>query len=443
MRILENRHRLDLRGLSWWERALLRTLQFSAATWHQARRDRILIRASGLAYSSLLAAVPLVAVGFALLSAVGAFDDVKLKVQKLLFSLFLPASHDEIAFYLDQFAGGAGKLGLVGFLFLVLTAVLLFDGIEASFNQVWHVRDRRRLVFKLSTYTSVLIFGTLLIGASLTISARIKTALFRGLLVDVGTIERIGSWLFPFVLTCLAFWLMYVVIPYTRVRRTSGLAGALFAGVLFELAKNLFASLVGRSVRYSALYGSLALVPIFLIWLYVTWIIVLIGLEVAFVHQHFAALVRSGARGERDLEMRPVVGLQLFLQLAHRFDSSRDPPTIDELSSRFLVATGVVESHLRCLVDAGLARWVESGAGETGVMPARPLDSLRVREVIEVFLPPDDEEFRQRPIELVTLSVLEEVRKAGFAAVGETTVRDLLLRLGEPAASGGTPSVPR
>ncbi len=442
MRILEHRHRLDLRGLPWWERAVLRTLQFSGASWHQAKRDKILIRASGLAYSSLLAAVPLVAVGFALLSAVGAFDDVKLKVQELLFSQFLPASHDEIAFYLDQFAGGAGKLGLVGFLFLVLTAILLFDGIEASFNQIWHVRDRRRLVFKLSTYTSVLIFGTLLIGASLTISARIKTAFFRGLLVDVGTVERIGSWLFPFVLTCLAFWLMYVVIPYTRVRRTSGLIGALFAGVLFELAKNLFVSLVGQSVRYSALYGSLAVIPIFLIWLYVTWIIVLIGLEVAFVHQHFAALVRSSAAGEHEESERAVIGLQLYLQIARRYQHERQPPSVDELSRRFLVATGAAESHIDRLVAAGLAQRVGSGSEEGGIVPARPLDRVLVAEVIEAFLPPPSEEHRKRAIEILAFEVLTEVRAAGLAAVGETTVLDLLRRLDEPTAPAGTPSVP-
>lgn len=434
MRILEHRHRLDLRGLPRWELAAVRFLQFVQAAWQQFSHDKVVIRASGLAYSSLLAAVPLVAVGFAMFSAFGAFDDIKQKVQELLFSLFLPTSQDEIAAYLNQFADGASKLGLIGFLFLVLAAILLLDNIESNFNDIWHVTTRRRLIAKLTSYTSVLVFGTLFLGASLTMSARIKTALYRGVPFDPGTLERLGAWLFPLIFTILAFWIMYVVIPFTRVQLGSALVGALVGGIFWELAKNLFASSVGHSVRYSTIYGSLAVIPIFLIWLYITWIIVLAGLEIAFTHQHFAALVRSNAAGGGEPGNRAVVGLQLYLQIARRFHSGQDPPTADELSRRFLVSMGSVDGHLDRLVEAGLARRVAVGSGSEGVVPSRPPDRVRVCEVIEAFLPRTDEEYRQRPIERVSLSVMHEVRKAGLAAVGEGTVADLLERLENEAA---------
>lgn len=434
MRVLDHLHRLDLRGLPWWELAAVRFLQFVQAAWQQFSRDKVVIRASGLAYSSLLAAVPLVAVGFAMFSAFGAFDDVKQKVQELLFSLFLPASQDEIAAYLNQFADGASKLGLIGFLFLVLASILLLDNIESNFNDIWHVTTRRRQIAKVTSYTSVLVFGTLFLGASLTMSARIKTALYRGVLFDPGALEKLGAWVFPLLFTLLAFWLMYLVIPNTRVQMRSALVGALVAGVFWELAKNLFASSVGHSVRYSTIYGSLAVIPIFLIWLYITWIIVLAGLEIAFTHQHFAALVRSRAAGGREPGNGAVVGLQLYLQIARRFHAGQDPPTADELSRRFLVSMGSVDGHLERLVNAGLARRVAVGAGSDGVVPARPPDQVRVCEVIEAFLPRTDEEYRRRPIELVTLSVMDEVRKAGLAAVGEDTFADLLERLENEAA---------
>jgi membrane protein len=441
MRVIDHLRRLDLRGLPWWERVAVRFLQFVQGTWYQVSGDKVVIRASGLAYSSLLAAVPLVAVGFAMFSAFGAFDDIKQNVQELLFSLFLPASQDEIVLYLNQFADGASKLGLIGFLFLVLAAILLLDNIESNFNDIWHVTTRRRLIAKITSYTSVLIFGALFLGVSLTMSARIKTALYRGVPLDPGTLERLGTWLFPLFFTFLAFWLMYLVIPFTRVQLRSALVGALVAGVFFELAKNLFASSVGHSVRYSTIYGSLAVIPIFLIWLYITWIIVLLGLEIAFTHQHFSALVRSHAAGGRDQGERAIIGLQLYLHLARRFHNGQEPPTADELSRRFLVSTGSVDSHLDRLVGAGLARRVAVGSGVEGVVPARSLGQVGVREVLEAFLPHTDEEFRQRPIELVSVAVMKDVRRAGLEVVGETCVLDLLQRLetcDAPPAAGTT-----
>ena len=316
MRVLNHLHRLDLRVLPLWERVLVRCVQFVKATWSQFNRDKVIIRASGLAYSSLLAAVPLVAVGFALFSAFGAFDDVKQKVQDILFTHFLPTSQDEIVLYFNQFADGASKMGMIGFLFLVLASILLLDNIESNFNQIWHVTTRRSFVSKITSYTSVLVFGTLLLGTSITISARLKAMLIRDIPFDPGTLERLGTWIFPLIFTFLAFWLMYLVIPFTRVQIKSALMGAAIGSIFWELGKNLFANSVGQSVRYSTIYGSLAVIPIFLIWLYITWIIVLLGLEIAFTHQHFAALVRSEAAGERDECDRVPTGLQLFMLIA-------------------------------------------------------------------------------------------------------------------------------
>ena len=429
MRIIEYLHRFDLRGLPWWERAPVRLIQFVQATWGQLNLEKVLIRASGLAYSSLLAAVPLAVVIFAMFSAFGAFDDVKQKVQDFLFSQFLPTSQNEILAYFNQFMEGASRLGLLGFLFFVFAAILLLDNIESNFNDIWRVTTRRRFIAKITSYTSVLVFGTLFLGASITISARIKAAIFREVPFDLGTLETLGTWIFPWSLSFLAFLLMYKVIPFTRVRFRSALLGAVIGSILWEVGKNLFANSIGQSVRYSTIYGSLAAVPIFLIWLYITWIIVLLGLEIAFTHQHFAALVRSKAAGGRDDCDRVPIGLQLYTLIAQRYHQGKDPPTSDELSRRFLVATGSVDSHLDRLVSAGLALKVAVGSAEEGVVPARSLTDVRVADVIAAFIPMGDEEMRERPIELAVEDVVADFRTAGFEAVGETTFLELVDRL--------------
>ena len=429
MRVIDYLHRLDLRDLPRWERAPVRVLQFAQATWGQLNREKVLIRASGLAYSSLLAAVPLAVVIFAMFSAFGAFDDVKQKVQDFLFSQFLPTSQNEILAYFNQFMEGASRLGLLGFLFFVFAAILLLDNIESNFNDIWRVTIRRRFIAKITSYTSVLVFGTLFLGASITISARIRAALFRDVHFDLGPLETLGTWIFPWSLSFLAFLLMYKVIPFTRVRFRSALLGAVAGSILWEVGKNLFANSIGQSVRYSTIYGSLAVVPIFLIWLYITWIIVLLGLEIAFTHQHFAALVRSKAAGGRDDCDRVPIGLQLYTLIAQRYHQGKDPPTSDELSRRFLVATGSVDSHLERLVSAGLALMVAVGSAEEGVVPARSLADVRVADVIAAFIPMGDEERRDRPIEIAVEGVVEDFRNAGFEAVGETTILELVNQL--------------
>jgi len=435
MRVVNHLHRIDVRDLPWWERAAVRLIQFVQATWHQLGRDKVIIRASGLAYSSLLATVPMVAVAFAMFSAFGAFDEIKQEVQEFLFSQFLPTSQDEIVEYLNQFADGASKLGLIGFLFLVLAAILLLDNIESNFNNIWHVTTRRRFMAKITSYTSVLVFGTLLLGASITISARIRATLFRDVHFDPGTMETLGAWIFPLLLTFFAFLLMYLVIPYTRVRLKSALLGAFIGSMLWEVGKNLFANSVGVSVRYSTIYGSLAVIPIFLIWLYITWIIVLLGLEISFTHQHFAALVRSSSTGDRDDCDRVPTGLQIYTMIARRFHQGKDPPTADELSRRFLVSTGSVDSHIDRLVKSGLARRVAIGSGIEGVVPARSLAEVRVADVIAAFIPMGDEEMRRRPIELAVEEIVAKFRDAGFEAVGQTSFLDLVTSLAGPSKS--------
>ena len=425
-------HRLDLRDLPQWEKAVVRAIQFAQVTLAQFQRDKLIIRASGLAYSSLLAAVPLVAVAFAIFSAFGAFDEVKRRVQEFLFSQFLPTFQDELVVYFNQFADGARSLGVIGSLALILTSILLLDSVESNFNDIWHVTTRRKIISKITSYTSVLVFGTLLLGASLTFSARIKAALFRDVTFDPGMLEKLGSWFFPLALSFFAFLLLYLIVPFTRVQLKSAVLGAAIGSVFWELGKNLFANWIGESVRYATIYGSLAVIPIFLIWLYITWIIVLLGLEIAFAHQHFAALIRSRSLGDTEECDRVATGLQLYTLIAERFHQGDGPPTADELSQRFLVATGSVARHVDRLVEAGLARRVAIGSGNEGVVPARSLEAVRVADVITAFLPSGDEQLRRRPIEIEVKAIIAAFREAGFDAVGETTFLQLVQGLATP-----------
>lgn len=430
MFLWENVRRLDITALSLPKRTAVRSVQFVIALWDQFTRDKVIIRASGLAYSSLLATVPLVAVIFAVLTAFGALDDLQIKVKEFLLSNFLPTQQEEMLALVDQFTGNMAKLGFLGFVFLALAAILLLDSIENNFNDIFHVTSRRRLISKITAYTSVLVFGTLFIGTSLSISARIETELLRrGMGVDLSWINRQTGWLFPLGLAFLAFLVLYTVVPFTRVRFKSAVIGATTSAVLFEVGKQLFADWVGQSVRYSTIYGSLAVVPIFLIWLYITWIVVLVGLEVAFTHQYFMTLLRSRAvRGGPEGD-RVGMGLRLFTLVAQRFDAGQDPPTCDQLSRRLLVPVEIVERRINRLEEVGLIRRVALGSGTEGVVPARPPDSVMASQVIEAFQPQLINPGPNRAVEEAVNDLVCEFLKAGHSSIGDLSFKVILDRV--------------
>ncbi len=404
--------------------------QFVKALWQQILQDRIEIRASGLAFSSLLAAVPLAAVLFALFTAFGAFEDLIGRVRDLLLSQLIPTRLDEIAAHLDRFVENSERLGFVGFVGLAVTAILLLDGIESNFNDIWHVTRRRRLVSKLTAYTSVLVFGTILIGVSVSVSAWLRANLLTNAEFELPLLSALGSWLGPLAASFLAFLLMYIIVPSTRVRLASAAVGGLVAAVAWEAGKYLFALSVGQSVRYSTLYGSLAVFPIFLVWLYVTWIIVLVGLEVAFTHQNFRALVQAGGseqpRGRRRLEL----AVALYALVAERFDRGGSPLGMSELAEGLVVAPGVVADLVQTLAGSGLLHELVSDSDEAAVVPAMSLDRVRVADVVgAVYGGTRGRSAARGPFAEQVGAVVAQFDAGGREAIGDLTFRDLLDRV--------------
>jgi membrane protein len=426
--VTESKH-VNLTLLSASRQAFARLLKFVAALWGQFNRDKVVIRASGLAYSALLATVPLVAVLFALFSAFSAFDELKQRVLDLLFSQLIPASQDEIVGYIDQFILNTRSLGLVGFVGLMVTAILLLDNIESNFNDIWHVRQRRRFISKVTAYTSVLVFGTILIGVSLTVSARIKAMLFSATGLDLPVVKALGTWLFPLAASFLTFLLMFLIIPSTRVRFRSAVVGAVFTSVAWEVGKYVFALSVGQSVRYSTIYGSLATFPIFLVWLYLSWIIVLIGLEVVYTHQNFAALTRTGASLRPHGRQRLSLTVKMFSVIAQRFDEGGSPPTRNELADRLVVPLNAADELVALLTDSGLVREVADDSEIAGFVPATSLDRILVSDVVRtVFgdeagpLPADS------PVDQAVDRAISDFEAGGHAAIEGLSFRDFLKR---------------
>ncbi len=255
--------------------------RFTCYIWRRFTQDGCSYRAAALTFTSLLSLVPLMAVSFAIITAFPVFQAFEKRVQDFIFSNFVPASGQAVQHQLQLFASQASNLSGVGMLFLVITAVLVMFTIEQAFNAIWHVPTRRKGTSAFLLYWAVLTLAPILMGISLAVSSYlISLPLVTGTAQSLGLLEPMLA-LVPFLASWVTFTFLYVAVPNCYVPIRHGLGGAFIAAILFEVAKKGFAFYVTHFPTYKLLYGALATIPIFLVWLYVSWLIILFGAEVA------------------------------------------------------------------------------------------------------------------------------------------------------------------
>jgi membrane protein len=240
--------------------------------------DKVVQAAAALTYTTLLALVPLAAVGFAIFSAFPRFESLRGRVEDFIFENFAPHAGDTIREYLTTFLQNTEGLTTVGVVFLVVSAILLLSTIESTFNGIWRTKGRRSMTVRLLAYWAVLTLGPLLFGASLSVSSYMWGQMIAAGGETVrGPAGFFASQLFPFFMEVTGFTVMYMVLPHASVRLVNALVGAVVAAVLFEVLKKLFGIYVGLFAGYKTIYGAMATVPLFLIWMHLSWIVALVG----------------------------------------------------------------------------------------------------------------------------------------------------------------------
>ena len=264
---------------------LLQLFELPIAVLKRFRSDRLTRHAAALAFSSLLALAPMLAIAFAMLSLFSSFEQLGSTLQDFMYQFLVPTAGEDLRQYLDQFAGQAGKLTVVSLVLFLLTALLLLSTIEQSFNDIWRVEKGRRLSAKVTVYWALLSLGPLLMGASLAISTYLLSLTVANGVHFSQQIQSVGVALLPFLFEILAFLLLYLVMPNVRVRFVHALVGAFVASLLFELTKRIFALYIVNFDSYQIIYGALSTLPIFLVWIYLSWVVALIGAEVVAVFQ--------------------------------------------------------------------------------------------------------------------------------------------------------------
>lgn len=243
--------------------------------------DQCMRIAAALSYTTLLALVPLGAIAFAILRAFPVFDDVQANLKSIVFKNFLPESVEGAQTYFDQFLGQTEGLTAIGIVALAVTAVLLLSTIESALNDIFYVKAKRPFVPRMLMFWAVLTLGPLLLGGSLSLGTYL---LIVTEWVGADKIPGLGGLvtrLLPGVLAVFAFTVFYAIVPYRPVKARDALIGGLVAGVLFGIVRKLFALYITAFPAYQTIYGAVSMLPIFFIWMYVSWAIVLIGAEIS------------------------------------------------------------------------------------------------------------------------------------------------------------------
>ena len=238
--------------------------------------DRCQRVAGALSFTTTLAIVPLTAVMLAVLSFAPGFSAWMNVLQDFIYSNFVPAAGEAVQKYLTQFASKAGRLTAVGLVFLGATAILLMATIEQALNDIWRVANTRKLLYRFLAYWALLTFGPILVAGSLTLTSKLFTLPFLGR-AEVTLLREVLDVVLPLAFEFGAVVLLYTVVPNVQVLWRNALAGGLFAAVLMEVAKYLFAAAMKYFTTYQIIYGAIAVLPIFLVWIYISWVIILLG----------------------------------------------------------------------------------------------------------------------------------------------------------------------
>src|SRR6056297_74096 len=354
-------------------------LRFIRIFWKELENDNCVMRASSLAFSTLLALVPLTAFIFSLLTGFGAFDAVRSQLQEFLFRFIIPTRTDEALHYIEQFIENSRALGVVGLLIFALTSIFLLNGISNNINAIWASTSRMGFIRKFMMYLAVIVIGSLLVGASFTFSITLHN--FAVGYPDFSAFIKLLLEVAPTLFIFIAIWLMVFAVPSAKVSFRSSVLGAAAGTLLWEVARFLFIDGTNYVIRISIIYGSLAAIPIFLVWLSLNWFIIFAAAEITYVHQHRDNFAHAYSGKEVPPRRELLTGLQIYLYIASRFLNGAPPIRLQDLAHHFSLPTKTLETYVHRFEQHALL--FRSPSANPHLLPQKELAHTTVAEVLE------------------------------------------------------------
>lgn len=369
-------------------RALYRVARLAYSTVRAYFDHRLPVRAAALTYFTALSVVPFLAFAFAILKGFGAYRTfVEGIVRPYLAETFSPnpALHDAIERILGFVdATDFSRVGALGLVLLVYTSITLVSSVEDALNEVFGAKATRPMLRQLTDYVTLLVTSPILVLLATTASTAAQAsgaAVFLRERLGLGPVIDFALGFAPVAVVGLALFAMYLILPNVRIRLVSAALGAAVAALGWQILLVLHVQLQMGVARANAIYSVLGALPIFLVWLYLSWLIVLVGAELAASHQNEQA-VRQRLRGkDADQALREVLAVAVGAEVARAFLSTGPPPTAPELAARLEIPPAVALDVLEALVRAGLLVRALADHERVGYVPGRDLDGTRASDL--------------------------------------------------------------
>jgi len=410
---------------------LRRVLRLSAAVLADMRHGDLNLRAMSLVYTTLLSLVPLLAISFSVLKGFGVHN----QIEPALLNFLEPLGEKRIEItesiigFVDNIQ--VGVLGTVGLLFLLFSVLSLLQKAEASFNNIWGVVQARSLAARFSDYLSVLLVGPLLIFISIGMTASMRGAGFIDRMIGADTVEAVANHVgvfLPYVILTAAFAFIYAFIPNTRVRLVPALVAGAVSAALWKTLGVLFAKFIAGSANYTLIYSTFATLLFFMIWLYLAWMVVLVGASIAYYCQNPSNQAASGQNMFLSIRMRETVAMAVCRMIAENFYHDKPVLNAEALARVLKVPAKAVVRVLDALESGGILR--RTNGRTPGYIPGKPFEETTLWDILTA-LRNDGERPGVNMVFLERGSGVEAARQtfeiAGQAALGTMTVKDFAL----------------
>jgi membrane protein len=488
--LLDERAAGSVAGLSRWHRFA----HFWVMVWRSFNRNRCPVRASALAYATVLALIPMLAVAMSISSAIlkkegedqidqfivklvasvttqvtvnttspGAMADVTedttkppspapaaiapgettnspavtggAKTNQAQLPAFAQAdetikTRHAISRYIHEFIQNtrSGALGVTGSILLIFAAISMLSRIEDTFNDIWGVARGRTWFMRIVLYWGVISLAPVLLIVALGLATGPHLEGTKKLLTDMPFVGHVTFQFLPVVVLCLTFAAFYALMPNTKVHWQAALAGGLAGGILFHLNNVVSVLYVSRVVSNSKIYGSLGLVPVFMIGLYFSWLILLFGAQVAYAYQNRASYFEEKQIENINQRGREFVALRLMTCIGQRFARGEPPPSAVDIAAALAVPTRLVQQLMQTMSAARLV--TEAAGAEPAYLPARPLETITCHDILLALRASQGQELatRDEPTRSEVYGEFHRIEEAERHAAASVTMLALVTR---------------
>lgn len=348
-------------------------------------RNRCILWAAALTYTTVFALIPLLAVTFSLFHAFGGLKELEEKIRPLILKVIVPGAQEKFISTIDSLIErlNAGAIGAVGTLLVFLAGILLLGQLEIILNEIWGLKKHRPFFYRFALYWTAITFGPPLLALSIAIPPTLQSYRAVSWLEHYINLDFIS--LLPYLFIWCAFTGIYTFMPNTKVKFSSAALGGIVGGTVWQIAGMGFTLYTSKVVVYSKFYGSLGFIPLFFLWLFISWSIFLVGAELSFTFQNFGLLRKGLKIYDPSYKEREYLSLRILLLIGRNFIAGEKPLTYKDIANHLRLPLNLTKELISFLVNGKLLIELDD-YGQREYLPARSLDMIKMSDIVRVVL---------------------------------------------------------